>query len=705
MPSITTDVIFLDESNDNLNFPSSSALQCVDDNDQQLEDQISVSDVSRSTPKKRMLEKYFVEVAETGNLDPNITESPQPFIQLLGNFERHLSKGVTKVPYGPQHFQFILEVVNKKDKPSIVHFIGNMEMKEKYSTNFSDFDQDKNLSYWAEQRKHFTLGNHIGIKVLSYKNRKVTLRDVLKPHKSDEFTCLSAVPWKDLGDKPSPFDDSFYDPTESILSIDRYFGQYFGITDATTEVSPAGSMLPMHTEEHFAQTINFNHGPGVKLWVVIKSKFTLKAGEILEKHKFKNFYGVCCWTFCHRDVVFNLERENIPFEEILQHPGDTVFLPPGTLHMVTNISANMSESLNIIMRKDLPICRSYKVCQTHQDLVQISGKEEMNNLYEKFKTNKIDNFIYFADDQRDRKLRAIEQLKNSGDPEKEELLSNLEHSYEVSHEVPEILEAYEEGRFLFQDTRACVGPSRDVASEPERDLIEIHHRTLQNAEDGIPENVDNILNSEEFGYPTNPSVTGSALNCETEREQNLTVNQYWAPPNAEESGSSLEHAFARTTVMVHQPDSFVSVVEEIGNTPTQGYAGSSTDWGTEQDQTELENDLEPAGYDDDEAEAEDSDVDEDEFRIIVVGQNILKSGTQKFKCLCPCQPTVTSKNYNKCFQHLQKKHQMRIIIPIERCTLCGIQNKSVFKNIHTCAVTPRPRKNMKWRQSASYNKN
>ena len=179
---------------------------------------------------------------------------------------------------------------------------------------------------------------------------------------------------------------------------------------------------------------------------------------------------------------------------------------------------------------------------------------------------------------------------------------------------------------------------------------------------------------------------------------------HWTPLSDES-----EPEFVSTTAMVHQPNHFESAAEEVGN-PTNH--ACTVDWRTEGDQTGLENEIRaasPEHYSADveaagEAEAENSGEDiEEEFRIVVDGQNILKSiGAHRFKCLCPCLPTVTSKNYNKCYQHLYKTHQMRIIIPVERCTLCKVQNKSVFKNIHTCAVPPRPRKNMKWRNSARY---
>ena len=164
------------------------------------------------------------------------------------------------------------------------------------------------------------------------------------------------VPWQELGTKPSPFENKFFDPSNSIISIPKFFGKYLGLTEATTEVNSIGSKLAMHTEENFAQALNYNHGPGIKLWIVIESRYTVLAGYKLGKYEFKGYKGInlfkskliypiqcagaCCGTFNHRDVIFDLRNENIPYTEILQHPGDIVYLPPGVLHTVTNISGN-----------------------------------------------------------------------------------------------------------------------------------------------------------------------------------------------------------------------------------------------------------------------------------------------------------------------------------------------------------------------------
>ena len=616
-----------------------------------------------STPKKRRIDRYFNEIAETRNRDPNIlstSENPPLFNELLTSFERDFSESVIvmEVTYGPEQFKYIPEVVNRKEKPPIVLFKGDEEVKKRYLTTFNDFNMDKNFCKWAEHRKHSKLGDHTGIKVSPY-YRKVTLKDVLKLQGPNEFTVVSGVPFSELGEKPSPFENEFYDPSNSILSNVGNFGQCYGITEPTTEVSSEGSKLAMRTEHNYAQLINFNHGPGAKLWVVVESKFTLRAGEILEERKFKNFNGACCWTFCHRDVIFDLEKANIPFMEIVQHPGDTVYLPPGVLHMVTNISANMSESLNIIMEKDLPICRSYKVCQTHQEHVQYAGSQEMNNLFEKFKTNTIENFIYFADPQRDRKLRALEQLRNSGDQEREALLLNLENSYVVNHKVPEILEAFEEGRFMFQDAVAGVGSTRNVGTEPERNLTETS------------------LNAEEDEFPENVHTFSS-------------------------SGHEIRSA------MVYQPLNFQSFGEEVETPSNQGVTESFPDRGTDIEQLESENEValehDPANLELGGNEAENSDIDnEEQLRIRVDGQNIMKSSEkQQFICLCSCQPAFTTKNFSYAKLHLFKKHQMKIIIPVEKCSLCGVENKSVFKNIHTCDVQPHIRTNMKWRESERY---
>ena len=93
--------------------------------------------------------------------------------------------------------------------------------------------------------------------------------------------------------------------------------------------------------------------------------------------------------------------------------------------------------------------------------------------------------------------------------------------------------------------------------------------------------------------------------------------------------------------------------------------------------------------------------DEENFSQTIDGQNILKSSTTfKFRCLCQCQPPIESEKFINCYVHM-RAHQVEIIIPAERCTRCGAENKSVFKMIHTCAVKPYSRKNRRWRKSGS----
>lgn len=67
----------------------------------------------------------------------------------------------------------------------------------------------------------------------------------------------------------------------------------------------------------------------------------------------------------------------------------------------------------------------------------------MEKLFEKHQINKIENFIYFGDLERDRKLNVLNELKQCGSPAKESLASDLERMYKISHEVPELLKFIE----------------------------------------------------------------------------------------------------------------------------------------------------------------------------------------------------------------------------------------------------------------------
>ena len=617
-----------------------------------------------------MLERYKLEIADSRNEDPqphsietSLSRTPSDMAELLKVYEQNLKEeGVVEVPYGPQHFQYILEVVNHSEKPPIVLFKGNSEMKDRFTSNFNEFDQNKDFSDYAEQRKHSKIGNHIGIEVFTF-SKKVTLKDIQKPPKRNEFTALTLIPWSALGQKPSPFDSKIFDPSKNILSKEDNFGRFLGITEATTEVSSEGTKLAMHLEEHNAQTVNYNHGPGLKEWIVIENNLTLKAAKILGKNEFKNFYGACCLTFCHRDVAFNLEKENIPFLRIVQHPGDTVFLPPGVLHMVTNISANMSESVNIIMRKDLPICRSYKVCYKHAGSVQISGMQEMESLFEKYKENKIENFIYFADEDRNRKLKALDQLKNCDDPAKQAILKALEQSFRISHETPELLKAYEDGNFAFQVQRESVDTaitpeiekglypniSKYFETEQEIDQPSKELQTISAKASIYPDISHEIETGEEIRQQTSDSEESIDLDL-----SHCSSDSYTLPtlePNARRM---------KSTFIAEQPEYSEPAEEFVGNIRREGL--------------------------------------EEEYRQIVDGQNILKSNiTFKFKCLCQCQPPIISESFHKCSKHL-KTHEMTIVVPTEKCTLCNAENKAVFQKVHICKVKPYKRKNMQWRR-------
>ena len=99
------------------------------------------------------------------------------------------------------------------------------------------------------------------------------------------------MPLEVLGDQPSPFKEQFHDPDCQILSTEKNFGKYLGITEASTEISSAGSEVAMRSEDNYGRLFSFNRGPGVKMWTVIENQHTVTTGRILKRHKFRGYEG------------------------------------------------------------------------------------------------------------------------------------------------------------------------------------------------------------------------------------------------------------------------------------------------------------------------------------------------------------------------------------------------------------------------------
>lgn len=89
----------------------------------------------------------------------------------------------------------------------------------------------------------------------------------------------------------------------------------------------------------------------------------------------------------------------------------------------------------------------------------------MEQFFETYNKNQIPNYIYFGDEHRHRKLRILEKLKYSNIPGKEALIKTLEQSFILSHEMPPLLKAIEDGRICENQDNAATREEIDTETD------------------------------------------------------------------------------------------------------------------------------------------------------------------------------------------------------------------------------------------------
>ncbi|KAL3085524.1 hypothetical protein niasHS_008454 [Heterodera schachtii] len=104
---------------------------------------------------------------------------------------------------------------------------------------------------------------------------------------------------------------------------------------------PATSAFALHREEEHVHHLNYNLGPGLKLWLFVGGQWEKKAME-LGKSLFGDRWPRCRNPLGHNSFFFSpaqLRKAGIPFEFHIQRPGDAV-LTVG-LHCGINVGASV----------------------------------------------------------------------------------------------------------------------------------------------------------------------------------------------------------------------------------------------------------------------------------------------------------------------------------------------------------------------------
>ncbi|KAL3098130.1 hypothetical protein niasHT_029856 [Heterodera trifolii] len=145
---------------------------------------------------------------------------------------------------------------------------------------------------------------------------------------------------------------------------------------------PATSAFALHREEEHVHHLNYNLGPGLKLWLFVGGQWEKKAVE-LGKALFGDRWPLCRNPLGHNSFFFSpaqLRKAGIPFEFHIQRPGDAV-LTVG-LHCGINVGASVCLVKELLIgQKTRCDCRSsrefYQYSEQSQEYLQ--GVKEMES--------------------------------------------------------------------------------------------------------------------------------------------------------------------------------------------------------------------------------------------------------------------------------------------------------------------------------------
>ena len=141
---------------------------------------------------------------------------------------------------------------------------------------------------------------------------------------------------------------------KSILS-DTIIEQYEGIVSAYLYFGTWRSTSPWHTEDMDLSAANLLLYGQPKLWYCIPPDFgnqfeSLSAKLTLSEKKYEHFYKRHDNFIRHKRCLIHpdfLIAHNIPFNTIIQRPGDIVIVNPYCYHAVFNSGFNVSQAVNL----------------------------------------------------------------------------------------------------------------------------------------------------------------------------------------------------------------------------------------------------------------------------------------------------------------------------------------------------------------------
>lgn len=144
------------------------------------------------------------------------------------------------------------------------------------------------------------------------------------------------------------------------LNVPTY---YFGTSMSVTSI---------HCEDGYLDAINlllYGRENGFKIWLIIhpfysafvnaligirlneiRNEMKNKKSSKQKKDAVKKWEPNCPLPLHHKSLILTTEflnKHNIRYQIVLQHPGDLIYLQPGVYHQVLNNNINLSEEINV----------------------------------------------------------------------------------------------------------------------------------------------------------------------------------------------------------------------------------------------------------------------------------------------------------------------------------------------------------------------
>ncbi|OWA54289.1 hypothetical protein BV898_18697 [Hypsibius exemplaris] len=120
-----------------------------------------------------------------------------------------------------------------------------------------------------------------------------------------------------------------------------------GLSEPWFYINQSRTGTPFHFEDFLFDSININHGPGVKIWYTVSRK---RLPAVLKLYG-DNPIETCGHQFFHKSFapsLTTLQNAGIPVNCHIQMPGTIMLLEGGTLHSVINVGAGVSEARNFV---------------------------------------------------------------------------------------------------------------------------------------------------------------------------------------------------------------------------------------------------------------------------------------------------------------------------------------------------------------------